>query len=127
MSPENTKYLLDKHPEILGKLTWGFECGDGWLDLIDHLCYLIHWHLRHNAKPNTEQFVASQIKEKFGTLRFYGHGGDDKIHAMIEFAESFSGKICEQCGSPGKTKGHGWYYTACAAHTKEGDHEDSDQ
>ena len=131
MTPDKDKALCEKYPKIfrdrnasmrVTAMCWGFSCGDGWYDLIDTLLLCIEG----NLKPEQVVYI-SQIKEKFGTLRFYGHGGDDKIRAMIEFAESFSSKICEQCGSPGKTKGRGWYYTACAAHTKEGDHEDSDQ
>lgn len=56
----------------------------------------------------------TQIKEKFGGLRFYINGGDDSIYAYIGFAESLSYKICESCGTThnvGQTKG--WIYTCC--------------
>ena len=55
-----------------------------------------------------------QIKEKFGGLRFYYHGGDDYIYGMTSFAESLSYQICETCGTTigvGQTKG--WIYTIC--------------
>lgn len=55
-----------------------------------------------------------QIKEKFGGLRFYYHGGDDDIDGMVSLAESISYKICENCGSTkdiGYTKG--WITTMC--------------
>lgn len=127
MSPELDKQLCEKYPKIFADrnkpmtetaMCWGFECGDGWYDLIDHLCGEIQWHLDKNAKKGTPQFVASQVKEKFGTLRFYGDGGDEKIRAFIWFAEGYSGKICETCGQPGKRRGQGWVYTACDEHTK---------
>lgn len=130
MSPELDKKLCEKYPEIFVNrhgdmretaMVWGFECEDGWNPLIDHLCSEIQHHLKYNAKKGTPQFVCDQVKEKFGTLRFYGHGGDEKIRAFIWFAESFSGKICETCGAPGKIRGHGWFYTACDQHTKEED------
>ena len=63
--------------------------------------------------------VASQVKEKFGTLRFYVTGGDDMIRGMIWFAESMSGRICETCGAPVKRQGQGYIYTACDKHSKE--------
>lgn len=129
MSPELDKQLVAKYPKIFVNrhaspettaMCWGFECGDGWYDLIDRLCSEIQWHLDKNAKPHTEQFVAVQVKEKFGTLRFYGSGGDNKIHNMIWFAESFSGKLCEECGSPAKVRSGGWIRTLCDKHAQQG-------
>lgn len=64
-------------------------------------------------------FVASQVKEKFGTLRFYYSGGDDYIDAIVRFAESMSGKVCEVCGAPGKLGGHGYISTKCEKHRDE--------
>lgn len=128
MSPELDKALCEKYPEIFANrhkdmretaMCWGFECGDGWYDLIDNLCSQIQHHLKYNAEPETPQFVCDQVKEKFGTLRFYGFGGDDKIHNFIWFAENFSGKICETCGKPGKIRGNHSIYTACDDHVKE--------
>ena len=57
----------------------------------------------------------TQIKEKFGGLRFYYDGGDEMIHGMVWFAESLSYDICEVCGSHEnvyQTKG-GWVQTIC--------------
>ncbi len=60
------------------------------------------------------QVVATQVKEKFGGLRFYITGGDEKIDAFISFTESLSYKICDTCSSMkdvGQTQG--WYKTIC--------------
>lgn len=65
------------------------------------------------------QVVAQQVKEKFGTLRFYTFGGDEVIFGMIRLAESMSSVTCETCGAPGKRRGNGWIYTSCDAHSKE--------
>jgi hypothetical protein len=65
--------------------------------------------------------TVSQVKEKFGTLRFYIDGGTKEHYNYIRFAESMSAVTCETCGAPGKTRGHGWYYTACDEHTHEDD------
>lgn len=62
------------------------------------------------------QVVAQQVKEKFGTLRFYCDGGDDATHGMISLAESMSGMLCEECGNRGKTRGGGWIRTLCDQH-----------
>lgn len=58
---------------------------------------------------------ASQIKEKFGTLRFYMTHETTEMAAITDKAERQSSKTCEECGKPGKLRGHGWYYTRCAS------------
>jgi hypothetical protein len=50
--------------------TWGFECGDGWYELIDALCL----NLQHATKHGAPQVVATQVKEKFGALGFHTRG-----------------------------------------------------
>lgn len=60
--------------------------------------------------------VAIQIKEKYGTLRFYVDGGDTTAQAYIDFAEAYSARLCDVCGAPGKTTGKGWVQTRCEAH-----------
>jgi len=93
-------------------MCWGFECGDGWYSLIDTLCGLLQWDIDHNKH---KQIEVVQVKEKYGTLRFYTDIQDDKQSGMITFAEYLSGTICEKCGSNlgvGQTKGS-WIYTRC--------------
>jgi hypothetical protein len=72
------------------------------------------------------QVTLDQVKEKFGTLRFYYTGGDDEISGMVRMAESMSGVTCEECGNPGERRGSGWIYTACDTHTKP-EHLDSNE
>ena len=62
-----------------------------------------------------------QVKEKYGTLRFYTTGGDKLTDGMIWFAENMSARTCEVCGMPGKMRGKGWYYAACDEHTQKED------
>lgn len=51
-----------------------------------------------------------QIKEKFGTLRFYYSGGDAYIESIVSFAEAMSARTCERTGRPGYLqKRGGWY------------------
>ena len=63
--------------------------------------------------------VASQVKEKFGGLRFYVQGATEKHWAYITFAESMSHRTCEECGAPGETYTDGWHATLCETHAKE--------
>lgn len=66
-----------------------------------------------------EQVVATQVKEKFGTLRFYYHGGDDYIRGLEAMADSMSARICEECGKPGKVRDGGWVRVLCDDHAYE--------
>ena len=67
-----------------------------------------------------QQVVVLQIKEKYGTLRFYYHGGDKVVDGMVRMAESMSAVTCEECGNSGKMQhGGSWYRTLCDIHAKE--------
>lgn len=68
------------------------------------------------SKVPRSQVVADQVKEKFGTLRFYTHGGDDYTRGVIDFAEMLSAYICEDCGRFDETvatNSRGWIRTTC--------------
>jgi len=69
--------------------------------------------------PEVTQVTIAQIKEKFGTLRFYYDGGDDYISGMVALAESMSGLTCEECGSIGERRDGGWIRTLCDEHEAE--------
>lgn len=124
------KMLVDRHADMrTTAMCWGFECGDGWYNLLDALMANIQSHIdwrerqRAYAIENGQdvpdevpQVVLSQVKEKFGTLSFYYTGGDERIFGMVCLAETISGQTCEWCGSPGKRRGGGWIKTLCDAH-----------
>lgn len=97
--------------------TWGFECGDGWYDLLDVLCF----NLQYATKNGAPQVVARQVKEKFGGLRFYADGANDEQAAMIQVAASMSARLCEVCGNRGKLIRNDWIKTRCPEHEKAGD------
>ena len=73
-------------------------------------------YLRNNQTP-IPQVTVVQIKEKFGTLRFYYIGGDERITSIVDFYESYTQYICEECGSTvdvGSTSG--WIRNVCQKH-----------
>jgi hypothetical protein len=79
------------------------------------------------SKIPIPQLVADQVKEKFSSLRFYCHGGDDYTRAVIDFAESLSYHVCEDCGSMDETvdrNSRGWIRTTCEKCTHKDDLED---
>lgn len=65
-----------------------------------------------------------QVKEKFGTLRFYWENNiPDVLGAIaddcVSQAESRSAYICQTCGEYAETRGDGWYVTLCKKHWEE--------
>lgn len=64
--------------------------------------------------------VATQVKEKFGTLRFYVDKATDKQYNFITFAEVMSGKTCETCGTTKDVfQTRGWIKTTCVTCSPE--------
>ena len=57
-------------------------------------------------------FAVSQVKEKYGALRFYCPGNDAILH-YIQWAEYLSSITCEECGKSGKRRDGGWITTRC--------------
>jgi hypothetical protein len=115
------KMFVNRHADMTTTaMCWGFECGDGWFNIIDQLCANIQSHIdwKNKEKEIVPQVTVVQVKEKFGGLRFYYDGGDDYINGLSSMAESISELTCETCGNPVKRQGGGWVYTACEEHTK---------
>jgi len=77
----------------------------------------------YEKAPASPPVKIAQVKEKFGTLRFYYDGGDDTIRGMVEFAEYLSSKTCQETGKRGslcvKGKGYAWYATLSPKKAKE--------
>ena len=64
--------------------------------------------------------VAIQVKEKYGTLRFYYSGGDDFVEGAVWLAEMMSAVTCEECGAPASLeRDQGYFQTLCDKHREE--------
>jgi ribosomal protein S27E len=61
----------------------------------------------------------TQVKEKFGTLRFYTNCHNNKIDNYITFAEQISEVTCEICGAPGTINDGGWLKVRCQKHKED--------
>jgi hypothetical protein len=92
-------------------MCWGFECGDGWFDLIKRLSE----RLKEISERTGDDIQAEQVKEKYGTLRFYINGGDEEAYKTIDKAERESEHTCELCGNnAGRlTEQFGWWRVLC--------------
>lgn len=104
MDKEHTEYLFKEYPKLFPEkdrdslhqslMAFGFDCGDGWFNIIDMLCKSIQEY----TVDKKLQPVVTQVKEKFGGLRFYISSGDDHIFNMISKVEDLSYETCEECG-----------------------------
>lgn len=110
MNEENEKKLFSEYPEFFkhkedlhqSLMAFGFECEDGWYDLLSNLCRDIKaYYLKAEGNVNPD-FYVTQVKEKYGSLRFYVSPAPDEVHNMIHIAEMKSYYICEDCGCEGK-------------------------
>ena len=107
MRDDLTMVLTSRYPELYGQ-HFGFEHHDGWFSLIDALSEALVAGAEAGGRPPPP---ASQVKEKFGTLRWY-HGGDAFDDGAIDLAEELSGRICERTGRPGRLGSRaGWWAT----------------
>ena len=98
----------------------GYEFRDGWTDLIYTLGKNISMYCSAHNLPLPEM---RQIKEKFGTLRFYyiAEGNDQYIRNIVRQAEEKSAFVCEFCGKTGRVMcDSGHWKTVCPEHTPEG-------
>lgn len=163
MSPDKEAAIFARYPEIFRDRTkpmtescmhWGLETGDGWENIIVGLCEAIDhpWEGGANTKEDGSdaglsykfpQVVATQVKSKYGTLRFYydleyspefeeqaklfpktaaalRHHFLSYIDGAIGMAEAMSAITCEETGRPGElcVRG-GWYKTLCPEEAKK--------
>lgn len=104
MTSEKERRLKEDFPELYGSLNV-INCDDGWEPLIRRL----------SERLESLGVKALQVKEKFGTLRFYLDMYTDEAEAAIAIAEEESARTCERCGAPGLLRDGSWVLTLCDA------------
>lgn len=105
---ENGKRYLEDEPMTAAKLA----IHSGWYQLIHDLISKL-------LETNWNK-LATQVKEKFGGLRFYIDEGSDEIYNIINEHEQLSYFICERCGEKGSLRRDiGWWRTLCDNHYNE--------
>lgn len=97
---------------------FGCECDDGWYELLYGLCGEITEAYKKHGAP--VDIVIDQIKEKYGTLRFYYHLSQNDSDLRREISdivikwEKKSAEICERCGKAGVLREDlPWVQTLC--------------
>lgn len=88
-----------------------FSVSPGWYPLIKELIeklIAVGWDKK-----------VTQVKEKFGGLRFYIQTGNEQIWDIIQEYEEKSLHICEVCGKEGSLRtDRNWITTLCDEHSK---------
>lgn len=111
--------LYDKRADVRSScMAFGFECGDGWYQLIRELSEKLYPLV--TSYQCIEGEVAPrvvQVKEKYGTLRFYMDCSTEEMDDIIHEYEDRSCEICETCGKPGELDQNTcWLSTVCEEH-----------
>ncbi len=112
-------------------MCWGIATGNGWYQMIDNLCAFL-MNIQKNHKEL--KIVASQVKQKWGTLRFYykilgmpkllkDETLEDRqqrmsklvhyIDGAIDYCFYLSGSTCEDCGAPATIQTKGYVSNIC--------------
>lgn len=60
-----------KKPMTETCMCWGIECPIGWFHILEQLCTVLEFYNMEFVKNHGIAVIAAQVKEKFGTLRFY--------------------------------------------------------
>lgn len=89
---------------------FGFQCGDGWFELLNELIEGI----KDVCESKNLDIKVHEVKEKYGTLRFYLSCEPEEISQLIAKAERESARTCEDCGESGSMRQKGyWYWVRC--------------
>lgn len=128
MKTELELELVKKYPKILRDykgdpmqtcMAWGVDTECGWFNLLDKCMEKLQYFCDICSKDGRDvQVIATQIKEKLSTLRFYVSVYNatsverDIIDDIITEAEIRSAHTCEVTGKDGTVcKRGGWYRT----------------
>ncbi len=113
--------IIAKYPRLYARQKYSvrfFQCGMGWLDLIDETLQKLDALLKDYDMDEEEPCNVVDVKEKFGGLRIYVWGDypHEAFFDVIQEAESRSFTICEDCGQTGKRRPGSYIRTLCDDH-----------
>lgn len=102
------------YPDGENETTWLDDFPYGWLlsfgmGMIEEIN---QEYLKMNEEARND-FRIIQIKEKYGSLRFYVSFATEKMYEIIDKYERISEKTCIRCGKPAKWISTGWISPYC--------------
>lgn len=80
-------------------MCWGFQCDDEWYALIDAACTAL---MREAELYGAPMPVATQVKEKLGSLRFRLRETSEGQRAILSFVTDLSALACEEQEDSGR-------------------------
>lgn len=86
-------------------MSLGFNCSDGWAELLKKYSAKLEAHLASRlaaGEPLERLPMAVQVKEDKGTLRLYLSSYDEVAEAVVREIAFHSESLCEICGAAGK-------------------------
>ena len=115
MNGQKMTQMLEIEKKLIARIPKGYgryiSCNEGWYKILEEIDNKLSY-----LDPN---YRVAQIKEKFGTLRFYFDTDAeglirDIMYDCVRAGEYASSYTCEYCGSPqGRLQDAGWVKTAC--------------
>ena len=131
--------LVRKYPFLKPSCGWGIDMRNTpdyykyhyeitWLDCLPkgwkkafgkQICDELKDAIESNHLSN---YKVLQVKEKYGTLRWYDEGGNKNTCNIIDKYEKISEKVCQLCGKPATHMSKGWigyYCEDCIKYTSE--------
>lgn len=123
MSPEKDKHLCESFPDLYADrnksmretcMSFGFSVGNGWYELLYFLSADLTKMINKLPIEERKKYKAFQVKEKYGSLRFYMTEYTPEMDDRIHVAELRSLRICERCGEKGNlVESNNWYKVLC--------------
>lgn len=127
LTQQRNKKLIEKFPFLLPRNRWTGKVPEdydysyteldampkGWrIAFGEQMCQDIKDDLMRTGY--LDEYRISQIKEKYGSLRYYDFGCTDKmLHEIIPKYEELSKRTCICCGKPAKWITTGWISPYC--------------
>lgn len=125
---EYNKQLIKQYPFLMPYNVWTDEIvkdydysytlldemPGGWrIAFGEQMCEEIQRALNQRPQVFADTFRITQIKEKFGGLRFYTNWTTPEINEVINKYENISYSTCICCGAPAKWITKGWISPFC--------------
>lgn len=128
LSEDRDKHGMEtEFDTIFGRLRSGFECGEGWYDILYEFGRTSHAMLTsHTDAPVGQEGYPIIIKSKFGRLEIQMWASDfpvavptgvrERIFRLASQARQQAQTTCHICGRSGELEESGWGQVVCDYH-----------
>ena len=95
---------------------FGFEINPGWYALLRDLSLKLEKLIVQIPEAERQKYVATQVKQKYGSFIFIMDAVTDDMKKLIGEAEHIADQTCEVCGKPGELRSTAWIRVLCENH-----------